>query len=347
MDERGQLIRHAGPDWLRLDSDALANSMGISLSDIGFEGRDGTGPKTEVPWIRFFSRERSPSATIGWYCVYLFDTAGEVAFLSLGHGSTEWTGVDFKPRPTIELTSLADWARGRLSESATRSDLVYSINLHSRRSNLGPSYEAGTVVAIPYHRDSIPAPDELRADAIFMATLLGEIYRAEETVPSPGSVAPEIRELIESAERVAGKRIKGQGFRLSAAQRKVIEDHAMSLARMELTSWGWSEIKDVSAGKSYDFYCRSEDDELFVEVKGTTSGGDSIILTRNEVLLHQECHPNNCLIVVHDIHLAGNGDDVTASGGVLEIQAPWLIEADRLKVVSYVYAMDNINESVV
>ena len=115
MARRGELVRHAGPDWLRQFSADLANAIGIPIEDLGLEGRDGTGPKTEVPWFRFYSKERSPSATIGWYCVYLFDTDGHRAFLTLGHGSTDWTGVDFKPRPHAELAALADWAREKVS----------------------------------------------------------------------------------------------------------------------------------------------------------------------------------------------------------------------------------------
>src|SRR5690349_11364646 len=79
MDERGQLVRRTGPAWLRSFGQGLADTIGIPLSDLRTEGRDGTGPKTEVPWFRFGSEERSPRATIGWYCVYLFDTEGTTA----------------------------------------------------------------------------------------------------------------------------------------------------------------------------------------------------------------------------------------------------------------------------
>jgi hypothetical protein len=77
----------------------------------------------------------------------------------------------------------------------------------------------------------------------------------------------------------------------------------MAVARAELEALGWDEIKDVSGEESYDFYCRTGDLEAVFEVKGTTSHGDTIILTRNEVDLHKERHPNNCLIVVRDIVL--------------------------------------------
>ncbi|MGA1076439.1 MAG: MrcB family domain-containing protein, partial [Ilumatobacteraceae bacterium] len=67
MDERGKLVRANGPNWLRDFAEELAGEIGIPVTDLLVEGRDGTGPKTEVPWFRFASKERSPSATTDWY----------------------------------------------------------------------------------------------------------------------------------------------------------------------------------------------------------------------------------------------------------------------------------------
>ncbi|MGA1439257.1 MAG: MrcB family domain-containing protein [Ilumatobacteraceae bacterium] len=143
MDERGKLVRANGPNWLRDFAEELAGEIGIPVTDLLVEGRDGTGPKTEVPWFRFASKERSPSATTDWYCVYLFDTQGEAAYLSLGHGSTDWTGVDFRPRPADELRALGQWGRDAVGDIAgQRPDLSPSMSLHSRRSPLGPADEA-------------------------------------------------------------------------------------------------------------------------------------------------------------------------------------------------------------
>jgi hypothetical protein len=147
---------------------------------------------------------------MGWYCVYLFDTTGETAYLTIGHGSTEWTGTDFKPRPTEELQALAVWARTKMAPTASqRPDLLSTIYLNSRRSDLGPSYEAETALALAYERDAVPAADDLRADALFMATLLGQVYRSADVEPEPGSVPPEVRELLETIDRVAGKAKEG------------------------------------------------------------------------------------------------------------------------------------------
>lgn len=92
MQERGHLIREVGPNWLRSFSKDIAKSMAIPETNFIANGRDGSGGRTEVPWFRFADRKRSPRTTIGWYCVYLFDTRGEGVYFTLEHGSTVWTG---------------------------------------------------------------------------------------------------------------------------------------------------------------------------------------------------------------------------------------------------------------
>lgn len=341
MDERGQLVRHTGPEWLRTFSETLADALGIPHSDLLIEGRDGTGPKTEVPWFRFASRQRSPSATMDWYCVYLFDTQGQSAYLSLAHGSTDWTGVDFRPRPVEELHALGRWGRTAVLDiSVHRPELSEAMELHSRRSNLGPAYEAGTAVCLRYDRAAVPDSDTLREDALFFAQMLRAVYSAATVIPPPVGTAPEVAEVIEVAQRTAGKASPlkgGQGFRASAEQRSAVERHAMSVVETHLRTNGW-EVEDTSATKPYDFFCVSNDSELFVEVKGTTSSGETVVLTRNEVEFHRNTWPNNSLAIVSGITLSGK-DGLTASGGQLTIVQPWSIEDERLQVVSYLYRL--------
>ena len=117
MNERGVLVRHGGPDWLESFRTELAEALGVAKADLLTDGRDGTGAKTEVPWFRFASVARSPKATEGWYCVYLFDTAGESIYLTLACGSTVWKGGDFRTRPPVELVAMANWHTRKLGRS--------------------------------------------------------------------------------------------------------------------------------------------------------------------------------------------------------------------------------------
>jgi hypothetical protein len=74
-----------------------------------------------------------------------------------------------------------------------------------------------------------------------------------------------------------------------------------------------------------------------VEVKGTTSDGEEIILTRKEVELNDTEHPDTMLIVVSNIHLDRSRIPPQASGGTLRATHPWLIEHGRLTPISYRY----------
>ena len=343
MDERGKLVRHSGPDWLETFSERIAREVGIPPEDLLLEGRDGTGPKTEVPWFRFSSESHSPSATIGWYCVYLFDTQGENAYLCLSHGSTDWEGGNFNPRPLEELRAYAQWARTSLAaKRAERADIIDNIELFSRRSKLGPAYEASTAFAIKYPQNAIPDNSQLRDDALFFASMLADIYRLEITVPVPIGIPPEIQELDDAVAKAAGKKGRSsQGFRLNSSHRKAIELRAMELAKVELISRGCVNIRDTSQGNPFDYQCTLAGEEIFVEVKGTVSSGDVVILTRGEVELHRGKFPNSMLVLVHGIQLTGENFDQAISGAV-QVTSPWAIAEDSLTVVAYNYKTSSL-----
>ena len=340
MQERGTIVRRTGRTWLESMADAISSSIGISSDDLIVEGSDGVGQKTELPWLRFGSRSRSSSATEGWYCVYLFATNGSECYLSLAHGSTVWNGSAFVPRPLTELQQLAAWGRKVVAIAiSNHNELSPTMSLQARRTNLGPAYEAGTAICRIYERDLIPDDLTLSSDVLFFASLLGDLYREEDSAPAPVGPAPEIVEALEDADRIAGKhrpaRARGQGFRLNSTQRTAIEKRAMKLAEEHLLAIGWN-VKDTSTNKPYDFHCTSSNGELYVEVKGTTSNGEKIILTRGEVEHHQSVHPNNALIIVSGIELVGSERE-QAEKGNLRMISPWDIAQERLTVVTYTY----------
>jgi len=93
----------------------------------------------------------------------------------------------------------------------------------------------------------------------------------------------------------------------------------------------WPEVVDVSATQPFDLLRRDGDRELRVEVKGTTSPGLSVLLTRNEV---QHARANNgraALFVVSNIvgHATG------CSGGTIDIVEPWDIRQDELEPIAF------------
>jgi hypothetical protein len=233
------------------------------------------------------------------------------------------------------------WARSLIEAAlSARDDLVRDIELHAHKSPLGGGYEAGNVVAIGYERGSIPAPTVLVDDLLFMMTLLGDLYRAEEASPGlPGDLPPEVVEANEIAEKLAGRRAayrRGQGFRLTMEERRAVELHSVQAATRYLAGLGWT-IRDVGAKRPYDLLARRGKETLHVEVKGTTSEGTQVILTRAEVEQQQKLAPDNALIIVHSIKLDRTTTPATATGGTLYCVSPWTIETDDLTVVSFIY----------
>lgn len=108
---------------------------------------------------------------------------------------------------------------------------------------------------------------------------------------------------------------RGQGFSplLTANDRKAIELQAMQIATAHFEDIGFV-VEDVSAKRPYDLRCRRGPEHVDVEVKGTVSAGESVLLTPNEVEHARAAFPNTALAVVRDIALHDDGSG--ASGGV-------------------------------
>lgn len=334
MAERGWLIRKQLANRISLNSAELAKKLQLPIEDIKVEGRDGTGNKTEIPWTRVASEKLSPSATSGWYAVYLFKADGSGVYLALSHGSTILEDGDFKPRTKSETTSLMNWARQKVGHLIdVLPNIHHSIELGGR-TKLSEAYKQTTIAAFYYPVDAIPTEAELLSDLHKFASILGHLYDAQILGQSPGSLSPEQAAATEAIRPA----LSGQGFGLNALERKAVETHAMRLADQYLTKLEYT-VKDVSSKKSYDFHAMKKNDgsELFVEVKGTTAGPSSIILTANEVKLMQEKAPATALILVHGIALDRKGDQPTAHGGTLIFISPWHISNQALKPLSYTY----------
>ena len=342
MAERGHLIRRDIVDWIRDRADSLATTAQIPVKELGVEGRDATGMKNEVPWVRIHSRTESPNATAGWYVVYLFDALGDRVYLSLNQGTTEWTGSDFRLRPPDELRARVAWARHVLGPLLReRPDLVSEISLHSRRSPLGPAYERGNVLAIAYDAGAVPGPEQLDHDLILMARLLGHTYAADAAAPYvPGDLPPEVVGVVELATTVAGgrapRRRGGQGFGLTKAEQLAVEGRAIEVAEEHLERQGWK-VLYVGARQTWDCEATRDKDKIYVEVKGTTSPGETVILTGAQVREYRKKHPNTALIVVRDIVLDRSGSEPVATGGEPVEIRPWVIENDALSAIAWTY----------
>src|SRR3989442_8518313 len=151
-----------------------------------------------------------------------------------------------------------------------------------------------------------------------------------------------VRTLVESTDIQLSPRAKrggatGQGLGLSAEERKAVELHAMAVARKLYEEAGWSVI-DTSSSQPYDLRATRNAEQRFIEVKGTTGDGASVILTRGEVV-HARNNSQECaLVVVSGLSLAKTGDEWVASEGVISTHLdPWSPEEDRLEALQYRY----------
>ncbi|MFP3715154.1 protein NO VEIN domain-containing protein [Puerhibacterium sp. TATVAM-FAB25] len=153
-----------------------------------------------------------------------------------------------------------------------------------------------------------------------------------------GPEAQEIADAEVMADEAAGRRPR-RSLLMSATDRRAIEERAVRVATDYFESLGF-QVADVGAFKSYDLDCRRDEEHLYVEVKGTTSGGDAIILTKNEVELHRAAYPNNALAIVRRIDLERSGGRVVASGGELVVTTPWHLDEAALAPLSYRYATE-------
>jgi hypothetical protein len=99
-------------------------------------------------------------------------------------------------------------------------------------------------------------------------------------------------------------------------------------------------VVDTSRSHSYDFLVSKQEQRRFVEVKGTTGEGLSVILTRAEVEHAKNHLKETVLIVVGNIQLENKEGKWTATGGVIVSHcAPWVINDDLLQPIQFRYQL--------
>lgn len=340
MERRGELIRRTLRADIESHGGPLRKLLGKFGDDAKAEGKDNQGQYARIPWARWFSASRSPSATSGWYVVYLFHPDGSGVSLCLSHGSTQIVGTGFVNRSDAEVAELMSWAAGVLG-AEFENDPGIRLGIKLGTFDLARGYERTTVASKFYPSNRIPRDADLFADLERFVAPLAKLYQAQESGLVPGSVSTEMLGQLEEVEKAASplkNRPKGQG-RLSAPLRKLVELHAMAFAEQWLKDEGF-EYENVSASDSCDFRARRRGEDWVIEVKGTTGGLRSVLLTRNEVTLHRISHPNNALLVVHGVEITGaETTSPKVHGGELAVFSPWLVESERLSPIAYEYLL--------
>lgn len=327
MKERGRLVRHQLPSALRA-------AIGTEFPWAQPEGRDGTGLKSRVPWTRVFDPDHSTSARDGWYAVYLFHGDGTGVTLSLNQGTTQFIDGAFKSLDPELLRKRVDWARDQLSIPLPSGDMAREIELGG--TDLAEAYELGHVLGFTY-KGELPDEDKLRADLRLVLRLLERLYSRVSISAPPGAPDPVVAAIAAEIDQAAGKRPgPGAPRLLSKEKRAAIEQHAMHMAKDLLLEDGW-DVEDTHLTQPYDFIARRDGQKLYVEVKGTTTTGEAVILTKNEVRHHRNNPGEACLIVVRDIIMLEDVDEPTCTGGIREMWLPWTIGDEHLTPMAYEY----------
>lgn len=324
MQERGRLIRHDLPDRIRALEARIAPELGEFGKDFYVEGKDGIGRKSELAWVRFCSRRMSPRPTDGFYTVLHFATDGSALHVAVGCSSSRFKNGYSIVLKDEELDQRTSWARSIVMEARGTIDPFDDISSFGARARLPRSFERACAMTKRIDYEDIE-------DEIFIESLVGsakllrliyEVQRIGRDISPADQATLDLLALTKARSAAA----RGQGFGLSAPERRAVELRAMKIAADWLIEHGYA-IKDTSATKSYDFEARLDPDVLFVEVKGTTSeSSEAIFMTSNEINLHRTMKGKTALLLVTSIKLHHESGGVSGIGGCLEVFLGWDID---------------------
>ena len=320
MQERGAALRRRLKPAIERMEPSLAEALVEFGGELFVEASDGIGRKTELPWVRFSSRRMSPNPREGFYCVIHFSTDGSAVHVTVGCGASRFQNGEFVVLPDDQLDSQTEWARNVVMEAlGTLEPFTDSHDFGASR-ELPRSFERATAFC---KRIGYGEIDEADIGIILeeASSRLLWIYRAQ-ALGRDVSLADQLESEV-AAAIMSPKSGRCQGFGLSAAQRRAVEERAMDLAEAWLLDNGYA-VRDCSATSPYDFEATLGGQTLKVEVKGTTSDRmDGILMTRNEVDLHRKEQGATALFLASQIRLSESDGKFAGTDGSLEVLLGW------------------------
>lgn len=144
--------------------------------------------------------------------------------------------------------------------------------------------------------------------------------------------------LVET-EHAKVEKSKGQGYSSDPAYRQAVESYSMGRAIEHYASMG--KIVDTSKDNPYDLFVDGEI-SFSVEVKGTSSDGTRIILTRNEVFHNQKHSPATELFILRRIKVSRAGKTVICSDGEPFIIHEWSPKDADLFPTQFMYRVPGL-----
>jgi hypothetical protein len=284
--------------------------------------------------------------------VYLFSADGARVYLSLNQGTSEFRSGAMRPindrtvllaraaEARLALTGLADTPSGRLGHLAL--DLAWeslqSVGAESKRRIR--NYEDGNILAYEYRSGHIPSDDQLLENLADMLPLLAQLYGTAIDRDDAGHELPRDQDTgTASIARRAAART--QGRQQDAAVNRAVELYAEDLAIKHFKGLGWTVKRVGPLRLGFDLDCHHPaEGSLHVEVKGTQTLGEEVVLTPNEVRHNQNtdgCRAQHALYVVSEIQLSRTDGIRRCAEGRERCVWPWTIQARSLIPTQYAY----------
>ena len=149
----------------------------------------------------------------------------------------------------------------------------------------------------------------------------------------PGKKAKKTTRKASDQKPVSVELTSGGGFSTSPQQTKAIDRYAMQRAIKHFTAEGYK-VKRMPQVGPFDLTIRKGSTVLFVEVKGTRTLGEKIILTRNEFEFARQNKAKMILFVLHSIILS---PDVKPRGGTKLVIEPWDVDSGIATPIQFSY----------
>lgn len=184
---------------------------------------------------------------------------------------------------------------------------------------------------------------ELRANQVYLTKFPAEIVDLFPELQILGA-APSGAQKPRPRDREP--RPRTAGYIADPALRKAIELQAMAQAEDLLKDLGY-ETTDVSANNPYDLHAVGPEDELVVEVKGSSGTATTVELTIGEVNKAREKATGTMLIVVDQIPFQREGEKVITEPGRVRFWPGWDddLTNERLQAIRFRYLLTPGTES--
>ena len=270
MQRRRELSVKLGPD--KLNSLIGEKLIGNSKNYSGWEcvGSNGITNAAEIPWIRIFLEEYSPSPQNGFYLTFLFNALGRGVYLTLNQASTKGSNNLKSLEPEI-VKQRVNWAKNVVGNEFLNKRNYKVINLEGRKTKLGEAFAATDIASLFYEDKNIPNDEEIVDDINFLLQGLESIYlELDNGGVIPGEYEEFEEKLIEDLDKVQRparsnktkaniNRSGGQGYGLTKKQKDAVDLRAMDVTEEYYKNLGWKVVdKSKSYGQGHDFEIRKD-----------------------------------------------------------------------------------------